>query len=50
MEQIPVFVPHIHVDTLEHITDAFNVGWLGMGSLTKEFKEIIGDYLNLKRA
>lgn len=48
MEKIPVFVPHIHVDTLKHITDAFDVGWLGMGSFTKEFEERIADYLTLQ--
>jgi len=48
MEKIPVFAPHIHVDTLKHITDAFDVGWLGMGSFTKEFEERIAEYLNLK--
>ena len=48
MGKIPVFVPHIHVDTLKHITDAFDVGWLGMGSFTKEFEEQIANYLNLE--
>jgi dTDP-4-amino-4,6-dideoxygalactose transaminase len=47
MEQIPVFVPHIQDDTLKHVTDAFEVGWLGMGSFTKEFEERIASYLNL---
>lgn len=47
MEKIPVFAPHISVDTLKHVTDAFDVGWLGMGASTKEFEERIGDYLGL---
>lgn len=48
MDKIPVFLPHINADTLKHITDAFDVGWLGMGSFTKEFEERIADYLKLK--
>ena len=45
--RIPVFVPHIGVDTLKHLTDALDVGWLGMGALTKEFEERIAAYLEL---
>jgi len=48
METIPVFVPHIGVDTLKHLTDALDVGWLGMGALTKEFEERIAAVLELK--
>ena len=48
MEKIPVFVPHIGIDTTKHLTDALNVGWLGMGEITKEFEESIADYLELK--
>lgn len=44
---IPVFVPYIGVDTLKHLTDALDVGWLGMGATTKEFEERIGAYLGL---
>jgi dTDP-4-amino-4,6-dideoxygalactose transaminase len=40
-----VFVPHIQIDTLKHLTDAFNVGWLGMGAFTKEFEERIAEYI-----
>jgi dTDP-4-amino-4,6-dideoxygalactose transaminase len=47
MEKIPVFVPHIHVDTLKHLTDALDIGWLGMGALTKEFEERIATFLEL---
>jgi len=46
-ENIPVFVPHIHVDTIKHLMDAFDVGWLGMGASTREFEERIATYLNL---
>ncbi len=48
MEPIPVFAPHIGVDTLKHVTDALDVGWLGMGALTKEFEERIASVLNLR--
>lgn len=47
MEQIPVFAPHIGVDTLKHLTDALHVGWLGMGATTKEFEALIARYLDL---
>jgi len=46
-ERIPVFVPHIGVDTLKHLTDALDVGWLGMGATTKDFEDRIADYLGL---
>lgn len=48
MEKIPVFAPHIGVDTLKHVTDALDVGWLGMGATTKEFEERIAAFLGLK--
>ena len=47
MESIPVFQPHIRVDTLKHLTDALDVGWLGMGAVTKEFEEHIASYLGV---
>ena len=47
MEKIPVFVPYIDDDVKEHINDALNAGWLGMGSLTKEFEDRISEYLQL---
>jgi dTDP-4-amino-4,6-dideoxygalactose transaminase len=46
-KKIPVFVPAIGIDTLKHLTDALDVGWLGMGATTKEFEERIGAYLGL---
>src|SRR2546427_11039358 len=48
MEKIPVFIPHVHVDTLKHVTDALDVGWLGMGAITKEFEDRIAAFLGLK--
>jgi dTDP-4-amino-4,6-dideoxygalactose transaminase len=47
MERIPVFAPHIHDDTIKHLLDTFDVGWLGMGATTKEFEERIAAYLGL---
>lgn len=48
MENIPVFEPYIGVDTLKHLTDALDVGWLGMGAVTKEFEDNISEYLALE--
>lgn len=47
-ERVPVFAPHIGVDTLKHLTDALDVGWLGMGATTKEFEDRIGAFLGLE--
>lgn len=46
--KIPVFAPHIGVDTLRHVTEALDVGWLGMGAITKEFEERIAAFLELE--
>lgn len=46
--KVPVFVPYVGVDTLKHLTDALDVGWLGMGATTKEFEDRIAAYLGLK--
>ncbi|MDB5069500.1 MAG: DegT/DnrJ/EryC1/StrS aminotransferase [Candidatus Eremiobacteraeota bacterium] len=43
--RVPVFVPYVGVDTLKHLTDALDVGWLGMGATTKEFEERIARWL-----
>ena len=48
MEKIPVFAPTIGEDTKQHINDALDVGWLGMGATTQEFEKRISDYLKLK--
>lgn len=44
---LPVFVPHIGVDTVKSLVDALHVGWLGMGATTKQFEEGIASYLGL---
>ena len=49
MEKIPVFYPHIGIDTMKHLTDALNVGWLGMGATSKEFEDNLSKYFNLKK-
>ncbi|HEX3469184.1 MAG TPA: DegT/DnrJ/EryC1/StrS family aminotransferase [Candidatus Elarobacter sp.] len=46
--RVPVFVPYVGVDTLKHLTDALDAGWLGMGATTKEFEERIAAYLELR--
>lgn len=47
MEKIPVFVPFINSNTKKHLENALDVGWLGMGALTKEFEERIAEFLEL---
>jgi dTDP-4-amino-4,6-dideoxygalactose transaminase len=49
LESIPVFVPYVGVDTLKHVTDALDVGWLGMGATVKDFEERIAAYLGGER-
>lgn len=48
MEPIPVFAPHMDASTMQHLGEAFDVGWLGMGAFTKEFEDRIGEFLGLK--
>jgi dTDP-4-amino-4,6-dideoxygalactose transaminase len=48
VERIPVFAPHIGADTKQHVNDALDVGWLGMGATTRDFEERIGAFLGLK--
>jgi dTDP-4-amino-4,6-dideoxygalactose transaminase len=47
MEKIPVFVPSIGEDTKKHLNEAIDIGWLGMGSASKEFEDRISDFLEL---
>jgi len=49
MQTIPVFAPCIGKDTLDHVANAFDVGWLGMGASTKEFEDRIAEFLELKK-
>ena len=48
IERIPVFVPSLGKDTIEHISKTIDIGWLGMGATTKEFEERIANFLDLK--
>jgi dTDP-4-amino-4,6-dideoxygalactose transaminase len=45
--EVPVFQPHIGIDTVRAVTDALAAGWLGSGPLTQEFEESIARYLAL---
>ncbi len=42
---IPVFAPHLGIDTLKAVTDAFDVGWIGMGATTAQFEAALQNYL-----
>jgi dTDP-4-amino-4,6-dideoxygalactose transaminase len=44
---IPVFQPHIGVDTIKAVVDALHAGWLGMGAITQAFEEGLGRFLEL---
>jgi dTDP-4-amino-4,6-dideoxygalactose transaminase len=47
-EPIPVFVPRTGIDTVKHLVDALDVGWLGMGATTKAFEDAIAAFLGLE--
>ena len=47
IEKIPVFKPDLGEDAIQHIRKGFELGWLGMGSITKEFEDRISDFLKL---
>ena len=48
IEKIPVFIPNLGEITKQHINQALDIGWLGMGAFTKEFEEKISKFLELK--
>jgi dTDP-4-amino-4,6-dideoxygalactose transaminase len=48
MEKIPVFIPVIDEVMRNHLNEALDVGWIGMGAKTKEFEERIERFLNLE--
>src|SRR5258708_224639 len=48
LERIPVFRPALGIDTVKHLMDALDVGWLGMGATTKRFEDEIASYLGLQ--
>lgn len=45
--ELPVFEPYIGIHTVKAVTDALDIGWLGMGAFTKEFEDKIGAFLGL---
>ena len=47
LEKIPVFAPTIGEDTKKCLNEAIDIGWLGMGSASKEFEDRISDFLEL---
>ena len=48
MDRIPVFVPFVDKKTKNHVNNALDIGWLGMGAETKEFENKISEFLGLK--
>jgi dTDP-4-amino-4,6-dideoxygalactose transaminase len=44
---IPVFQPHVGVDTIKAVVDALHAGWLGMGAITKAFEDGLAHFLEL---
>ena len=46
--QIPVFQPHVGVDTIKAVVDALHAGWLGMGAITQSFEEGLAAFLELR--
>ena len=45
MSNIPVFAPCLGIDTMKHLTDALDVGWLGQGADVGRFEEKISEFL-----
>ena len=45
---IPVFQPHVGVDTIKAVVDALHAGWLGMGAITQAFEEGLASFLELR--
>lgn len=44
---IPVFQPHVGVETIKAVVDALHAGWLGMGAITQAFEEGLASFLEL---
>jgi dTDP-4-amino-4,6-dideoxygalactose transaminase len=45
---IPVFQPHVGVDTIKAVVDALHAGWLGMGAITQAFEDALASFLELR--
>ena len=48
MNNIPVFLPDIDTEAITQIKETLEIGWLGLGSKTKEFEDKIFKFLELK--
>ena len=46
-QPIPMWLPHIGPEVIKAASDALEIGYLGLGSATKEFEDALADYLEL---
>ena len=46
-QPIPMWLPHIGPEVIKVASDALEVGYLGLGSATKEFEDALAGYLEL---
>jgi len=44
---VPVFQPHVGLDTIKAVVDALHAGWLGMGAVTQAFEDGLARFLGL---
>ena len=47
MEKIPVFMPVIDQEMKNHLNDALDVGWTGIGAKPKNLKKELNQYNSL---
>ncbi|MEY1677488.1 DegT/DnrJ/EryC1/StrS family aminotransferase [Gordonia sp. ABKF26] len=47
LETVPLYRPYLGEDVQQAAVDALATGWLGMGALSRQFEEAVGDYLGL---
>ena len=45
LPRIRVLLPHVGLDTAQHVVGALDMRWLGMGPLVKEFEERLWRYM-----
>ncbi|MFC1804625.1 DegT/DnrJ/EryC1/StrS family aminotransferase [Candidatus Omnitrophota bacterium] len=45
---LPVSKPSVGKEELDKVREVFSTSWLGMGSVVKEFEDVIKDYLEVK--
>ena len=48
MNNIPVFLPDLDNEAITQVKETLEIGWLGLGSKTKEFEEEISNFLELQ--